>query len=95
MMRKINIIGVVFLSAGWLWPASVSTYYLMSWLDDEVSDLLRGHPSIYSFDFTLHLKRWAFFTLAWFSVAVLFWMVIATVRLFPKQTDQRGKSTDA
>lgn len=93
-MRKIKIFGVVFLSAGWLWPASVSTYYLMSWLDDEVSDLLRGRPSMYSFDFILHLKRWTFFTLVWLSIAVLFWVVIATVRLFPKQSMHPGKRTD-
>lgn len=95
MMRKMKIIGAVLLSAGWLWPAFVSTYYLMSWFDDEVSDLLRGHPSMYSFDFILHLKRWVFFTLAWFSVAVLFWVVIATVRLFLKQSMHPGKRTDA
>jgi hypothetical protein len=94
-MRKIKIIGVVLLSAGWLWPAFVSTYYLMSWLDDEVSDLLRGLPSMYSYDFILHLNRWVFFTLVWFSVSVLFWVVMATVRLFPKQSNQPGKSTDA
>ncbi len=94
-MRKIKIIGVILLSAGWLWPAFVSTYYLMSWFDDEVSDLLRGSPSMYSFDFILHLKRWVFFTLVWFSAAVLFWVVIATVRLFPKQSNQPGEITDA
>jgi len=95
MMRKIKIIGVVLLSAGWLWPAFVSTYYLMSWLDDEASDSLRGFPAMYNFDFILYLKRWVFITLVWFSVAVLFWVVVASVRLFPKQSMQPGKSTDA
>lgn len=94
-MRRIKIFGVVLFSAGWLWPAFVSTYYLMSWLDEEVSDSLRGFSSMYSFDFILHLKRWVFFTLVWFSIVVLFWMVIATVRLFPKQSNQPGESNDA
>ncbi len=95
MMRKIKIVGVIFLSAGWLCPAYFSTYYLISWLDDEVSDLLRGNPAQYSFDFLLHLQRSVYLTFAWFSAAVLFWVVVAAFRLFPKKPTHTSESGNA
>jgi hypothetical protein len=84
-MRKIKILSVVVLSAGWIVPAYVTLCYLMSWLDDEVADVLHGSKPMYSFDFVLHIDRWSKLTLFWLGAAVLFWSIVGACKLFPKK----------
>ena len=85
MKRILKIIAVVTLSAGWILPAYNTLYYFMSWLDDEVSDVLHGNKPMYNFDFILYLDHWSKVTLIWLGCAVLFWSIVGACRLFPKK----------
>jgi hypothetical protein len=95
MKRKLKILAVVILSTGWIVPAFNTLYYLLSWLDDEVSDVLHGNKSMYSFDFILHLDRWSKLTFIWFAIAVLFWTIVGSCRLFPKEPCRMPSQEDA
>ncbi len=88
VMRKIKLILILVLSAGWLFPAYAAVGTFLSYLDDEVSDLLRHGQSMYDFPFILEVQRWAAVAFIWFGAALLFWSFIGARHIL-KNTEKK------
>ncbi len=84
MLRKLRIIGIVVLSAGWLVPTFICLRTLIAWLDTDVSDHLHHIEPQYTTQFTLQVQQWFQISFAWFALAFLFWACVAAVKLVNK-----------